>query len=76
MSRHGLYNNGNTCFMNAALQCLSVTPSICNFIRIYNTEDENLIKLITKFNLGKCKTDTIKLEFTNVSLSKLLLLSK
>ena len=62
MSRHGLYNNGNTCFMNAALQCLSVTPSICNFIRIYNTEDENLIKLITKFNLGKCKTDTIKLE--------------
>ena len=36
----GIYNNGNDCYINATLQCLSVSPFIIDFINQYKTNDE------------------------------------
>ena len=62
MARCGLKNSGNECFMNATLQCLSVSPFIQNFITRYKNEDIKLFQVITKFELGKYKADNIKIE--------------
>ena len=59
MSRNGINNNGNDCFMNSALQCLASCPSIINFINHYQHQDIKLIEIITKFNLGKFKAHNI-----------------
>jgi len=57
MARYGINNNGNECFLNVVLQCLSVSPFIRDFIKQYSSDDIELIKLITKFKLGNLKAD-------------------
>lgn len=62
MSRCGLQNNGNECFINAAIQCLAISPAILGFISNYINEDKKMIELIGKYNLGKFKADNINVE--------------
>jgi len=58
----GIFNNGNDCYINAALQCLSVSPFIIDFINQYKTNDEEIINIIKKYNLGSYKANTINIE--------------
>lgn len=61
MSRCGISNtSGNDCFLNAAMQCLAVSPFIQEFLKRYTAEDNKLFKIINRFGLGKFKADTIK----------------
>ena len=62
MSRYGIRNDGNQCFINATLQCLAISPFIREFIKRYSKEDENLIEVINKYNLGQYKAEDIKEE--------------
>ena len=58
----GIYNNGNDCYINATLQCLSVSPFIIDFINQYKTNDEEIINIIKKYKLGSYKANTINIE--------------
>ena len=60
--RCGLYNGGNQCFINAAIQCLAISPVINEFIGHYTKEDLEMIQVISKFKLGKFKVDEINIE--------------
>ena len=51
--RTGLINKRNECFLNAAMQCLSASPFILSFIQYYRTNDEQLLNIISKYNLGQ-----------------------
>lgn len=62
MSRCGIFNNGNECYINATIQCFAISPCIRDFIKRYNKDDEKLIEVINKFNLGKFKAQDIKIE--------------
>jgi ubiquitin C-terminal hydrolase len=53
--RSGLVNNGNQCFINASLQCLAVSPFIHDFIEKYDKIDNEIIAVISKYNLNKIK---------------------
>ena len=73
--RPGIENNGNECFINSVMQCLGVSPFIHEFLEKYKLDDDNMIKLITKYNLNKLKTDILpsaitKLLETNKSIVK------
>ena len=70
MSRCGLRNSGNDCFMNASIQCLAVSPFIRKFIKYYDNEDSKIIGIINKFHLGKYKADDIKIECDRIILDK------
>lgn len=59
MAKCGIRNTGNECFLNATLQCLSVSPFILDFIKRYNKEDDKLFEVIRKFGLGKYKAQEI-----------------
>ena len=61
MMRCGLYNGGNQCFINAAIQCLAISPVINEFIGHYSKEDLDMIQAISKFKLGKFKVDEINI---------------
>lgn len=76
MSRNGICNTGNQCFINAILQCLASSPFILEFISKYKIRDDNLIKTITKFNLGKFKAQDIKTECKKILLEQLETLNK
>ena len=76
MSRNGICNTGNQCFINATLQCLASSPFILEFISKYKIRDDNLIKTITKFNLGKFKAQDIKTECKKILLEQLETLNK
>ena len=65
----GLFNTGNTCFINSTLQCLSVSPFINQFIKKYTNDDIIMIKCINKYGLGKLKIPDIP-EFINKILTE------
>jgi ubiquitin C-terminal hydrolase len=62
MSRNGLRNRSNICFINSVLQALSVSPFMNDYISRYSRDDNKLFEVIGKFNLGKFKADNIKIE--------------
>ena len=66
MSRSGIINNGNECYINSTLQCLAVSPFIIEFIKRYNKEDEKLVEVINKYNLGQYKAEDIKDECNKI----------
>ena len=66
MSRCGIINNGNECYINATLQCLAISPFVREFIKRYNKEDDKLIDVINKFNLGQFKAQDIKIECSKI----------
>jgi ubiquitin C-terminal hydrolase len=71
MSQCGIVNNGNECFINATLQCLSVSPFIRNFIERYKKDDSFMIETLCKYGLSKFKAPDIKVECTKlIDLSK------
>lgn len=67
--RTGLSNRGNDCFINAAIQCLAVSPFIHAFIKRYHNDDIKIIKIINKYNLGCLKSDQMK-EYIEILLQK------
>jgi ubiquitin C-terminal hydrolase len=58
--RTGLINRGNDCFINAAIQCLAVSPFIHAFIKRYQVDDNKMVRVINKYNLGKLKSDEMQ----------------
>ena len=50
--RSGIHNNGNQCFINASIQCLSVSPFIHSFIKNYEYADVSIWKTIIKYKLN------------------------
>ena len=60
--RRGIINRGNYCFLNATLQCLSVSPFILDFIDNYINNDAKIINIINKYELGKFNSNEINLE--------------
>lgn len=52
ISRCGINNSGNDCYINSALQCLAVSPFILEFIDKYKTNDAKIIATINKYNIG------------------------
>lgn len=63
-NRTGLFNSGNDCFINSAIQCLAVSPFIHTFIKRYQADDSKMIKIINKYNLGKLKSNEME-EYIN-----------
>jgi ubiquitin C-terminal hydrolase len=59
MSRSGIINTGNNCYINATLQCLSVSPFILEFINKYLTQDKQIFEVIKKYNFGSFKSNEI-----------------
>ena len=66
MSRSGINNNGNECYINSVLQCLAVSPFIIEFIKRYSKDDEKLVEVINKYNLGQYKAEDIKDECNKI----------
>lgn len=60
MSRCGIRNYSNDCYLNSTLQSLAVSPFIREFISRYSIEDTKMIEIINKYNLGKFKAQDIK----------------
>lgn len=58
----GIFNHGNECYLNSALQCLAVSPFILNFINEYNQHDLNIINIIKKYNLSSYRVNQINIE--------------
>lgn len=59
MSRVGLYNGGNDCYINSLLQCLAVSPFPIKLFKKHEEEDIYMIKTVNKYELGKYKSDEI-----------------
>ena len=57
--RTGLINKRNECFLNSAMQCLSASPFILSFIQYYKANDEQLINIINKYNLGQVEPNNM-----------------
>jgi len=70
MFHPGIRNTGNQCFINSALQCLSVSPVIIEFISKYINKDNQLLEVISKYNLGKFKANSIKTECSRILLEQ------
>ena len=66
MSRCGIRNISNDCFLNSTLQCFAVSPFIRDFILNYIKDDSNLIAVINKYSLGKYKAQDIKIECNKI----------
>lgn len=66
MSRSGIRNNGNECFMNSSFQILASSPFIQEFMTRYKSDDTRIFAIINKFNLGKFKAVEIKEECTKI----------
>ena len=58
-SRTGLNNYGNNCFLNAAIQCLAVSPFIHMFIENYKEDDIKLLAIINKYKLNSLGMSSI-----------------
>ena len=58
----GIYNNGNDCYINATLQCLSVSPFIIDFINTDKKINKEIINTIIKYKLGNNDANTINIE--------------
>jgi len=58
--RTGLINSGNDCFINSAIQCLAVSPFIHAFIKRYQEDDNKMVFIINKYELGKLKADQMQ----------------
>ena len=58
-SRTGLNNYGNNCFLNAAIQCLAVSPFIHMFIEHYKEDDIKLLAIINKYKLNSLGMSSI-----------------
>ena len=55
----GLKNSGNDCFINATLQCLSVSPFILDYITYYTDDDYKLINCMNRYDLCKYKASEL-----------------
>ena len=69
MSSSGIKNTGNNCFIISALQALSNTPVIRDFIEHYIPQDAKLMKVINKYSLGQYKAQDIKAECSKILIS-------
>lgn len=58
--RTGLINSCNDCFINSAIQCLAVSPFIHAFLKRYQEDDNKMVFIINKYEIGKLKADEMK----------------
>jgi ubiquitin C-terminal hydrolase len=58
--RTGLFNSGNDCFINSAIQCFAVSPFIHEFLKRYREDDNKMVFIINKYELGKLKADEMQ----------------
>jgi ubiquitin C-terminal hydrolase len=61
----GLTNFGNTCYFNAALQCLIQVPQLSNYMILLNIQGDQIfneyVKLVRSFWITKGRVDTLPL---------------
>ena len=62
MSRVGIQNTGNDCYINSLLQCLAVSPFMIKLFKKYEDEDTTLMKVIRKYELGRFKAYEMSIE--------------
>ena len=64
--RRGIVNRGNSCFLNSTLQCLAVSPFILEFIDNYSNNDNEIIRIINKYELGKFNSNEINVKCESI----------